>query len=113
MGNINNIKKNKVNMDEEYIYVREHESYEKYYAIKLGKTTNIPDRESQYITCEIVRGKFIYVYRLFNVNLSQIENLSRGLRDPNQDLIDYEENEVIEEVNEEINNNTQIGFYEY
>ena len=28
-----------------YIYVRRHESYDKYNAIKLGKTINIPDRD--------------------------------------------------------------------
>ena len=66
-------------MNKEYIYVREHESYEKYNAIKLGQTTNIPDRESQYITCEIVRGKFIYVYRLSHLKSSKIEKKLKNL----------------------------------
>ena len=44
-----------------YIYIREHESYEKYNACKVGKTLNIPERDSLYITGEIKRGIFTLV----------------------------------------------------
>lgn len=58
-----------------YIYIRYHLSYEYYNLCKLGKTTNIPERDSQYATSEIRRGKFTYVYEV-NVNqLSIIERL--------------------------------------
>ena len=36
-----------------YIYLRENEYWYMYDAIKLGKTSNIPDRERTYITSEI------------------------------------------------------------
>ena len=45
-----------------YIYTRFHESYEKYNACKLGETVNIPDRDTQYATGEIQRGRFDNVY---------------------------------------------------
>lgn len=41
-----------------YIYIRRHASYEVEKACKLGKTYNIPDRESTYITGELKRGNF-------------------------------------------------------
>jgi hypothetical protein len=40
------------------IYVRNHPSYEIYNAYKLGKTINIPERDSHYATGEIERGHF-------------------------------------------------------
>ena len=47
-----------------YIYLRENEYWYMYDAIKLGKTSNIPDRERTYITSEIKRGKFIMVIKI-------------------------------------------------
>jgi DNA or RNA helicases of superfamily II len=44
-----------------YIYVRCHQSYEEYKACKLGKASNIPERDSTYATGEIKRGKFVLV----------------------------------------------------
>lgn len=51
-----------------YIYLRNHESYDTYKAYKLGKTNNIPDRDSQYTTCEILRGEFILVIKIDNID---------------------------------------------
>ena len=56
-----------------YIYVRSHDSYDKFNAYKLGKTDSIPDRESNYITCEIVKGKFIVVVEIDYDFLDDIE----------------------------------------
>jgi superfamily II DNA or RNA helicase len=56
-----------------YIYVRIHESYEKYEACKVGKAENIPDRDSQYATGEIVRGEFKDVYEVKYEDMSKIE----------------------------------------
>lgn len=36
-----------------YIYLRSHESYDKYNAYKLGKATNMIERDSVYATGEI------------------------------------------------------------
>lgn len=47
-----------------YIYLRSHESYEKYNAYKFGKASNMIDRDSVYATGEIKRGAFIMVIRL-------------------------------------------------
>ena len=47
-----------------YIYVRTHSSYDELNAYKLGKADNIPDRDTQYATSEIKRGRFIAVYEV-------------------------------------------------
>ena len=59
-----------------YIYVRFHESYEKYNACKLGKTQNIPDRDNTYVTNEILRGNFEYV---FEVSYGEMNNIEKKL----------------------------------
>ena len=64
----------KMNQTYGYIYVRFHESYEKYNACKLGKTQNIPDRDTQYATGEIKRGYFEAVFEV------PIEELGRDER---------------------------------
>jgi superfamily II DNA or RNA helicase len=55
-----------------YIYLRNHESYIKYNVYKLGITYNIPDRDNQYVTGEVKRGKFILVIET-DENIEQIE----------------------------------------
>lgn len=57
-----------------YIYVRTHESYDKFNAYKLGKTDNIPNRDSNYTTSEIVKGKFIIVIEVDYDFLDDIES---------------------------------------
>jgi superfamily II DNA or RNA helicase len=57
-----------------YIYVRTHESYDKFNAYKLGKTDNIPNRDSNYTTSEIVKGKFIVVIEVDYDLLDDIES---------------------------------------
>jgi superfamily II DNA or RNA helicase len=58
-----------------YIYIRFHESYEKYNACKMGKTDNIPDRNSQYLTYEIQSGNFKVVFEIPNEKMSHIERM--------------------------------------
>jgi hypothetical protein len=60
-----------------YIYIRVHPSYDEFNCCKLGKTDNIPRRDSQYVTGEIKRGYFISVFEIFeeNVNVDDIERL--------------------------------------
>jgi superfamily II DNA or RNA helicase len=58
-----------------YIYVRDHYSYDKYDLYKLGKTINIPDRDSNYITSEPVRGEFKLVLELPIKTIGIIEKL--------------------------------------
>ena len=61
--------------DKGYIYIRRHESYDLYNVCKLGKASNIPDRDSQYATGEVKRGYFAYVYELDKIQMSIIERL--------------------------------------
>jgi hypothetical protein len=56
-----------------YIYVRFHESYDKYDACKLGKTLNIPNRENGYIPGEILRGHFEIAFEVSYEKYSEIE----------------------------------------
>jgi len=60
-----------------YIYVRNHLSYEQYNACKIGKTNNIPERDTQYATGEIVRGYFAAV---FEVPINKMSNIERLLQ---------------------------------
>jgi len=54
-----------------YIYTREHSSYEE--CVKLGITTNIPDRESTYLTGELKPGKFTLVFQVEYEKRREIE----------------------------------------
>ena len=58
-----------------YIYVRNHPSYDDEDACKLGKATNIPERDSAYATGEITRGYFEVVFQLPNSQMGFIERL--------------------------------------
>ena len=49
-----------------YIYIRCHPSYDVHNACKLGKAKNIPERDSQYATGEIIRGSFKTVFEVSN-----------------------------------------------
>jgi len=56
-----------------YIYLRTHEAYDKHDAYKLGKTQNCSERESIYISGEIIRGKYILVLQVLYNDLTVIE----------------------------------------
>ena len=58
-----------------YIYIRDHESYEKYNVYKLGITKNIKDRDSTYLTGEPVCGEFIYVIEIPLIILNIMDNI--------------------------------------
>ena len=45
-------------MNSGYIYIRVHDSYEKYNVCKLGKTLNLMERNSTYKTSEVECGFF-------------------------------------------------------
>ena len=47
-----------------YIYLRSNEYWDLYDVYKLGKSSNILDRENNYITSEIKRGKYVMVIEL-------------------------------------------------
>lgn len=57
-----------------YLYVRIHESYNKYNACKFGMCENIPNRESLYKTSEILRGFFTLVIEVNKELVVQLEN---------------------------------------
>ena len=57
--------------------MRTHPAYDLYNACKLGKATNIPDRDSQYATGEIVRGTFEAV---FEVPIERVHIIERLLQ---------------------------------
>ena len=57
------------------IYIRDHPSYNKYAGCKLGKTTNIPDRDTQYATSEIKRGNFELVIEMSKDVIGIVEKM--------------------------------------
>ena len=69
-----------------YIYLREHESYDKYNCYKMGKASNIPERENVYVTGEIKRGKFILV---IEVDKNEMDNIELKLKDYFHDINVY------------------------
>lgn len=64
-----------MNPQNAYIYIRDHPSYNKYAGCKLGKTTNIPDRDTQYATGEIKRGNFELVIEMPKEVIGIVEKL--------------------------------------
>jgi hypothetical protein len=67
--------RNSINSINGYIYIRNHPSYNEYDACKMGKTTNIPERDMQYATGEIKRGYFEFVIQVPILKLNIIERL--------------------------------------
>jgi predicted helicase len=51
-------------MNYEYIYIRNHPSYDQYNVYKLGKTQDIIKRNDTYITGEFIEGNFILVIKV-------------------------------------------------
>jgi len=58
-----------------YIYIRIHESYDKYNVCKLGKTTNLIERNSTYKTGEVECGIYKLVIKMSKNKLDIIERL--------------------------------------
>lgn len=58
-----------------FIYIRTHPNYDAENACKLGKTNNIPERDTQYATGEIKRGCFNTVFEVPIEKMSIIERL--------------------------------------
>ena len=66
-----------------YIYVRNHPSYDAENVCKLGKASNIPDRDSVYATSELKRGFFDVV---FEVTIEIMGIVERLLQDEFREL---------------------------
>jgi len=61
-----------------YIYIRSHPAYDAHYACKMGKTESIPERDAQYATGEIERGKFEPVFEVPIKQMGMVENLLKS-----------------------------------
>lgn len=58
-----------------YLYIRQHEAYDKYDACKVGITTNLYQRDTVYTTGEIIRGIFTDVFIILHNDLKAVEDL--------------------------------------
>ena len=58
-----------------YIYIRSHTSYDTEGVCKMGKASNIPDRDTQYATGEVKRGCFEIVFQVPIEKIGIIERL--------------------------------------
>ena len=56
-----------------YIYIREHESYNLHNVYKLGKASNIVERDGTYATGEFIRGSFAHVIEVRIDEMGKIE----------------------------------------
>jgi len=65
----------KMNQTNRYIYIRNHPSYDVDDACKMGKTINIPERDTQYATGEIKRGYFEPVFEVPIEKMRIVERL--------------------------------------
>jgi superfamily II DNA or RNA helicase len=72
-----------MNQTNGYIYVRNHPSYDVYEACKMGKTNNIPERDTQYATGEIKRG---YFEAVFEVPIEKTQIVERILQSELREL---------------------------
>jgi len=63
-----------MNSTDGYIYFRNHPSYD-VNVCKMGKTNNIPDRDSQYATGELKRGFFEAVFKVPIEKMGLVERL--------------------------------------
>ena len=61
-----------------YIYIRCSKIYDMYDACKLGIASNIPNRNSVYITGEIEKGYFTHVFRVKKNQMRIIENILKN-----------------------------------
>lgn len=68
-----------------YIYLRNHLSYDIYNLYKLGRAINIPERDTQYATGEIIRGYFVAVYKIY-VNPIKLKFIEKLLHNEFYDL---------------------------
>jgi superfamily II DNA or RNA helicase len=57
-----------------YIYVRKNKYWDLDNVYKLGKTLNIPNRNNNYITSELVKGKFIMVLEMNDNIIDVVES---------------------------------------
>lgn len=70
---------NQINQIKGYIYIRNHPSYDFYNACKMGKASNIPERDNQYATGEIKRGYFEPVFEVPFEHMGNIETLLKNI----------------------------------
>ena len=66
-----------------YIYIRCHPSYDLHDICKIGKASNIPERDSQYATGEFIRGQFESV---FEVPFEKMDEIEIGIQNKFQEL---------------------------
>lgn len=73
----------RMNQVKGYIYVRNHPSYDVYDVYKVGKTNNIPERDTLYATGEIKR---VYFEAVFEVPIEKMGIVERLLQNEFHEL---------------------------
>ena len=63
-----------------YIYIRDNEWYKSLDIYKIGITTSIKDRNSSYITGEYIKGTFIKIYELYQINNNKLRLIDKYLK---------------------------------
>ena len=63
-----------------YIYIRDNEWYSQLDIYKVGITTSIKDRNSSYITGEFIKGSFIKIIQLLNINNIKLKIIDKHLK---------------------------------
>lgn len=71
-------------MNNGYIYIRIHSSYDRYNVCKLGKTLNLMERNSTYKTSEVECGFFELVIEVQKQKLNIIERLLQNHFTPSE-----------------------------
>jgi hypothetical protein len=100
------------------IYIRYHESYEKYNTVKLGCTNNIINRETIYKTGEYMRGKYLKVFKILNNKYTEkdIENkLQYSFKDYHKQGtggIEFYDKIIVVLINDELNKITDLEYKE-
>lgn len=58
-----------------YIYIRNNEDYKRYNIVKVGKTLDLNNRHSTYVTCEVIAGWYELIIEMDANRVNNIEKL--------------------------------------
>lgn len=72
-----------------YIYIRDNDWYKSLNVYKVGITTDIINRNSTYITGEIIRGYFIKIIELIDINKNELMIIDKKIKEEFKDFNIY------------------------
>ena len=72
-----------------FIYIRDNEWFKSQNVYKVGITTDIINRNSTYITGEVIRGSFVKIIELLDIDKNELMLIDKKIKDEFKDLNIY------------------------